>query len=603
MYRYCNDAEKVRELTAGRKVFARALSGVREKSAFWQKRFEDDPSRLSGWGHEFVCPACASQMKMEYRYAPNGEYVCPHCGARASGRKLDEAWVQWYRCEAARDLLASAAAYRYAGDLAARDYVVRFVDFYAANYGAFAVHGEWCGKGKIGAQSLDEAVWALDTLRALNALGKENLPAGRLERWYRELYRPLTELIAPQAQDIHNISLWIQCAVGAAALFFEDDALLQRALEGEFGVRAQVEKGYTRDGVWHEGSLHYHYYATQALTEFLAFFREKREKDELFDCLRRAYQAPAQLSADGWNVPSINDGWYPMDIGAYCEQILSAHRIAPTACTAGQLRAVYARAPERLETAAALAFYEEAGLEQKDAPRPDVCLFPATCLAVMNRPMHVLLKCGSLTDSHIHQDGLSIVLAPFSEDLGTPGYGHPLTRVYYDSALCHNTFLMDGRTQPRRALFGRVESIPDGVRGEADGIYDGVRASRTLTREGNTLRDELRIEAKGAHTFDWALHLDGKVTLPQGGLPDSLRGCDPCYDQLRQVRRYPDAKAFEARCEKGGRTLSVRIAPDTLEKATVYTAQTPGNPADQARTTILLRLSGQSARVQASYEA
>ena len=54
---------------------------------------------VSGWGHDFNCPKCASQMKFDLLmdYQPPNTFVCRHCGATASGPAYDAAWVYYYR--------------------------------------------------------------------------------------------------------------------------------------------------------------------------------------------------------------------------------------------------------------------------------------------------------------------------------------------------------------------------------------------------------------------------------------------------------------------------------------------------------------------------
>ena len=88
---YCNSAAEIRALIASQSVFARAFEKVVETDAYWKNNFYDEPQRLSGWGHNFVCPDCASTMTMEYVYTPGGKYTCPNCGQTGSGRLLDEA--------------------------------------------------------------------------------------------------------------------------------------------------------------------------------------------------------------------------------------------------------------------------------------------------------------------------------------------------------------------------------------------------------------------------------------------------------------------------------------------------------------------------------
>ncbi|MBQ2957371.1 MAG: GNAT family N-acetyltransferase, partial [Clostridia bacterium] len=233
---YCNSAEEIRSMIARDDVYARAMEKAIEKDAYWRKAFSDDASRLSGWGHNFVCPECAGHMKMDHdNYNPGGEYVCSNCGKTGVGKDLDEAWVYYYRYDSAHDLLSSALIYHMNGDQGALDYIIRYVDFYAANYADLPVHGQHAGVGKITSQSLDEAVWAMAVMRALFVCGKDAFTAEKLEYWMTNLFRPLCEFIQAQVTRIHNIPLWLQSAVGVIAIFFDDEKMLESAVESQFG--------------------------------------------------------------------------------------------------------------------------------------------------------------------------------------------------------------------------------------------------------------------------------------------------------------------------------------------------------------------------------
>ncbi len=488
------------------------------------------------------------------------------------------------------------------GDLESLDYIVRFVSFYADHYSEFERHGDKAGQGKVTFQSLDEAVWTLQLLCALNVCGREAFPEELLERWMECLFRPIAELLKPQSLSIHNIPLWNWCAVGAIAIFFEDDALLEEALENEFGIRNQVKYGYTADGFWHECSVLYHYYSTEAFTQFLCFYAEKNPQDELISLLEKTYEMPAALSPDGAQLPAINDGWYPKTIDDSALNLLRANRVIASPAVAAQLDGIYRRDPQRFARADALLFLAE-DFAQRAMPERDAArAFPDSCLAVLYQPMHILLKCGVLTTSHMHADCMSISIPPFADDLGTPGYGYPLTVSYYNRTLCHNTFVMDGVSQPQRVVTGQAEAIAGGIRAHADEIYDGVSCTRTLLGKGNAVTDEMVIHAEQAHQFDWIFRVGGECELPAGGQGAEFAGNEASYDQLSDVREYPENTKFALRCRMNGRSLTVRIAPETLEHVALYTAHMPGNPTDHVQTAILLRAHGADICFQARYE-
>ena len=599
---YCNSAEEILHLAASNEVYAQALQKAKETDAFWRASFQDDAERLSGWFHNFVCPNCAMTFQQDYAWRPGRTFVCPNCGAEASGQDLDEAWVYGYRYEAVLALTSSALVYRVYGDRGALDYIIRFLDFYADAYDSFPVHGAHAGKGKIMGQSLDEAVWAAAVMRALSVCGRENIPAEKLAAWRDKLFIPLAELVGRQANMIHNIPLWLQAARGLIALFYEDEALLDDALESEFGIRNQAKQGYTADGLWYELSLGYHYYATEALGEFVAAYACVRPQDELVGLLRRAYQAPMKLSPDGWILPSINDMGCPTTIAGRARAGTRACRVAPSAELSYQLRRIMEREPERFISAETLLYASAAEEEAAAYNPPDVCLFPATCLAVMNKPMYALLKTGSLTKSHMHADALSVSIAPFSVDLGTPGYGHPMYGAYYRTSLCHNTILMDGRSQPFRPQNAALTAVHGGVSGRVKDLFDGVGGARTLTDDGGALRDVMEISSEDAHQFDWIFHSAGAARLPDGGRPSALKGGEPSYDYLKDVMEYDPAEGFEAEFSLNGKTLTLRLPPETTRMGRIYTALMPGSPANTYVTAVILRAEGTALRIEAVYE-
>ncbi|MBQ2709717.1 MAG: hypothetical protein IJF67_15705 [Clostridia bacterium] len=108
-------------------------------------------------------------------------------------------------------------------------------------------------------QLLDEAVWCTYVLRALYPC-RDLFPAETLARWRDRLFRPLVDVITRPKDNnfIHNHVLWHMAAAGMAALTF-DDASLQFAVDGEYGIRHQVREGFTPEGFWMECSQLYHY--------------------------------------------------------------------------------------------------------------------------------------------------------------------------------------------------------------------------------------------------------------------------------------------------------------------------------------------------------
>lgn len=571
-------------LTRKRPEFSDALKRAFEEAKFARENFHDNTDWVSGWGHNFCCPKCAAHMifdvKMEYN--PPHTYKCSNCGTEASSKKHDEAWVYYYRSRMGGYLPSCAAAALF-GDKDSLDFIIKYVDFYADNYHKYPVHGEYAGKGRVMNQGLDEAVWAIEIISALRVCG-DLIPEEKKAVWMEKFFRPMTELLIPQANKIHNIPTWLICCVGVIGIYFKDNELLDLALNGEFGIRNQVAKGFTADGIWYEGSMTYHYYTTKALTHFFAFYAELAPEDKIFDSFAKMYTTPLLLAHDGYRVPAINDGWYPVAASFP----LVASRMCEDQSLVKFMERVVSETPRVLAGVSALLY---------SLCEEEVEVLSDTRLAVVKTPFHVLFKSGVIATSHMHSDYLSIRIAPFSDDLGTPGYGHPLTPSWYRRVTSHNAIAVDGE-QPYWTLIPSVmERVDGGARGtlEPGAWRDLAKAERTVTVEGDTVRDISVFEAATEHTYDWFFHSRGNAVYSCDAKEriESLDGGDG-YQHFEDICRMATNGSFTASFTlDNGETLTLAVpSTDGIE---VYVAKSPDNPADKKRNTVILRRRATSA--------
>ena len=564
------------------------LLQAREENNRLSLTFRDQPHWISGWLHDFACPDCAGALHFDpdMNYNPPNLFVCPHCGKQLQDAKLDDAWIYCYRAHIAK-ILESAAACALMGEKAALKTLERFFDFYADHYAGFPVHGH--ASGKIMPQVLDEAVWCLQVLQAFYPCRKL-FPKEKLEKWFNLLFDPLAHLInEPELQKtIHNHVLWHKCALGAIALCFEKEALLHHALEEQWGVREQVAKGFTQDGFWREGSVLYHFYALEALTGFYRLLSHEHPDPSISQILEKAYLAPLSLSWDGWHLPSINDGWYPLTLERFAPQFHQAASATGSRQLWEQVARIREKCPKVLARPAALLM---------DQPKKAAEIWAGTGLAIFQKPWMAVLKSGVLTRSHMHRDYLSLTIPPFSVDLGTPGYGHPLYRSWYKLCPAHNTIAVDG-DQPDRALPNHLEETEGGVRAVVDGGWEPVlSASRTLTADRETFSDRTEVLCSGEHVIDWFFSAEGTVAFSHTpGESVTLSG-GPGYEHLQNIRSI-SCDTLTASFTLENRVLTLTIPAKELE---VFTAQAPGNPAHRLRTVLILRKRGEKAIFQATY--
>jgi hypothetical protein len=556
---------------------------VRENAEWWTAHFNDSVDAVSGWWHNYNCPSCAASLDFD-RDRP-GWYKCPVCGVVAERtRDLDEAWVYLYRFNLSEALIDAAVAYRVTGDAGFADFVKNTILWYAERYSRFEEHGGWAGRGKVQGQSLDEAVWGLNLLRAFKTCALDPL-SEEGQRMYREMFLPMARLVTAQSWGIHNIPLWHASFAAGAALVFDDKKLYQQSMGGDLGARRQVLEGFTADGIWYENSTGYHYYALEAATCLAALIKEsglEGEEAEFMNRVRDGYLAFPRLGFRDGSLPSFNDSSKSMKQLADRAAIYVAARIFPEA--AGELIAV---AGGILNTRAKW-LYGDPGEPRKKPGKTEH--LPSNYIAVLRAPgIEVFTKYGNIVASHSHPDALEICIPPIAMDPGTTGYGSAICRDWYRSTASHCTFTVDGKNQKFTARgSAEIHTGPDGsssIRMEINDAFEGVRAIRSLRVAGNILEDDLELSSDEEHTYDWFFHGAGVFKAPGELVPGSISEKENGYSYLKDCHVWTDRHCS---WELQGKRLELSLE-EIPKDALVYIFKTQDNPAVETRHTILIR--------------
>ena len=567
--------------------------------------FYDDKALIAGWGHNFVCSDCGAKLIFDAALKdPRGKtFSCSICKKEATGKKLEEAWVFYMRHFTSLHL-RSAALCAVLGDKEAKAFIEKYLDFYAENYVHYKIHGEHgSNNGRLLGQILDESVWASHVSFALYTC-RDLFPKEKTEYWYELLFKPLVKLTDVPSDGrvfIHNHMLWHKCAVGAIAIAFDKKELLLHALDDPSGVRQQLELGLTKDAFWFECSTGYHYYAMRALGEFCALFANEYPSDPINDIFAAAMLAPLKLSYNGRALPSLNDGWYPLAVDENAELFHYAYAAKPTDALGDVIAAIKGRVPTAFKSPLAL-FLDTPQKTECAAPlgaeKPRIELLSATRLAVLREPVFAVFKAGVIEEWHKHDDMLSLILPPFSDDIGTCNYGHPLYEGFYARAVCHNTVTVDQK-QPKEVLKTSIREIKNGVCASVDGGWDGVlSAKRTLLSDDGVLKDVTEIECDEDRVIDWLFHTDGEVFVSPAPEKEIEMSQDFGYEYFTDTRALT-ADTITLKTKKNGECLTLRAKTAGME---VILAKSPNNPANKKRTTLILRKRGKSARFAVTYE-
>lgn len=564
---------------------------IERKIEWMSGNFCDAPERVSGWLHDYVCDKCSSMLQFTI---DNGDYesnsfTCPKCGRKMSGKKYLEAWTYQYRRWFSEQILNVALCTDYKE---AVTFLKRYIDFYADHYREFPLHGEHIGKGRIMSQSLDEAVFCINLLKAIFYC-KEYIENSVLEKWYIHLFKPMAEMLMVQVNSIYNISVWIQCGIGMTGLVFEDEFLWESACDGEFGIFNQLKEGCTQDGLWNEGSLHYHYYVLEALTALCIVLNKMKPGHPLISAINKMYFAPLVLSADGWELPSLNDGWMPITLSTYGSQIIQG---------------AYLTNDEQLRELSCKVIREKPSLLDDPSVRlvlqnniSEMSLAFGNHVAIVKRPFWMTLKSGSIKTIHSHNDCLSITLDPISKDLGTPGYGSSLTKKWYRHALSHSCVAIDGQQLPAAPdnYCTLTDTKVSAVSFTREG-NDVIRATRCLEPKLDYISDTTQIETNHSHIFDWIFHGSSELILRVNKHASVLKDLNESYHLFEDTYMVDCNKEFNAEYVVNT-DWAIGLTIQLPEKSIVYIAKTPGNPSDEKRNTILIRAVGNSINIEAKY--
>lgn len=603
--RYIDDIELVRRRVATEDWAIRLLDNARAEAASWATRFSDSPARVSGWGHDYFCSACSSRLVFDLD-KPH-EHLCSACGRVNAEEKHHAVWVATYRGRLASALFGTALLYRLEGGDQNLRFVERALLFYADHYDEFAVHGGWVAKGKIMWQSLDEAVFAIGLLKTVELLGDAMAPA-TMDRLHRGLFRPLSLFVTGQPEHLLNIRLWIRSAVAIAGLVFDDRELETLGLEAEGGVRDLLAQAVTADGLWIEGSLHYHFYALNALTELCHFAAIHGRRDAAIDeAARRMYGVPLDLAYRDLSFPNPNDGWPDIGVATYLAQYELAQKLFPDSRTAGVLSRVL-RDPSR-RTPSTLLFVspetlegpERAGLQEGSLHLPAMN-FVKLCRGELS----VFFRYGFRTRAHAHFDRMALEIHGFSPDPSNVGYGSALHRQWYMTTLAHNTVVVDGRNQAAFHPGDCLDYDESRVRARASEVYTGVSFERELRIGEDLLEDRFLCESDEEHTYDWVFHGRGELETLGAWEPAEAGFPENGYQHLSAVRRAPELPehgppvALTWR-HPDGRTLRLELDLRDVPAAQLFRFLSVDNPPTARREGVLVRARGRTAEFRATF--
>jgi hypothetical protein len=584
-----------------------------------------------------VCPDDGAELAFD-PWSPRA-HRCPRCGRSVAGERHDRHWARYQHLWLAERAAHLAALAALADHAAAAARAGEILAAYAERYWRYPNRDNVLGPSRLFFSTYLESLWICNYLAAAVLLRE----AGRLDaavaRGVGQVADEAANLIGEFDEGFSNRQTWNDAALAAIAVWFEDEALAQRALTGPTGLVAHLLRGFGRDGMWYEGE-NYHLFALRGLLTGAAWARlagvDLAGDPEPAARLRAALLAPALSALPDFTFPARKDAPFGVSLahpmylelweiglanlergeagGAVPELASWLGALYRAAAPAGRLFEAYLHdaplashlpAPGSRTALSWWALLEMAPELPSDAPpwAPGSVLLEAQGLAILRtggaggaggaRERYASLECGRYGGGHGHPDRLHLSLhaggVHWLPDPGTGSYVAP-ELFWYRSTLAHNAPRWDGVSQPAGDAVCEAFDVA-GDWAWVRGRYG--EAARTVVSGPAYVLDVLEVAARADHVVELPWHFRGAATLETPGRWDDAR-CDDAFVS-RAERFVPAAQGpLVATVRAGPRALRVVFAGD----GELLRALGPGLPGGEEREAwfYVLRARGRSVR-------
>jgi hypothetical protein len=305
-----------REAIAGSPDLQRLLTHLRERAQPVLERLPAIPEHkalLSMDGG--FCPDDGATLTYD-PWSP-AAHRCPRCGKTWTGDRHDRQWARFQHLWVAERAAHLAALAALGDDAAAGARASAILSAYAERYWRYPNRDNVLGPSRLFFSTYLESLWIANYVAAATLLKA----AGRLDdgtsRAVSQVADEAATLIGDYDERFSNRQTWNNAALAAIAVWFEDEDLAQRVIEGPTGLLAHLMRGFGRDGMWYEGE-NYHLFALRGLLTGAGwarlagvdFFADPRLAERLSAALR----APALSALPDLTFPARKDSRYGISL-------------------------------------------------------------------------------------------------------------------------------------------------------------------------------------------------------------------------------------------------------------------------------------------------
>jgi hypothetical protein len=568
-----------------------------------------------------VCPQDGATLDF-HPWSP-GSHRCPACGRSYSGERHDRAWARFqhlWLAERTAELAALAVLGEHPG---AAERATELLEVYAGRYLEYPNRDNVLGPSRLFFSTYLESIWITGYLAAASMLREAGLLADSTAEGVSSVADEAANLIGEFDEGLSNRQTWHNAALAAIAVWFEDEELAGRVVEGPTGIIAHLMRGFGEDGMWYEGE-NYHLFALRG--ELLAMgWAAQAGVDILADArlagrLAGALRAPAVTALPDRTFPARRDSRYgvslaqPMflelwEVGLarlgdteselwswlgdlYRAELPPPQRFDSYLHDAGDPTAEARPGRTVLSWWALLEMLPELPTASLDTWQPGAALLESQGLAVLRRGLrYASLECGIYGGGHGHPDRLHLTLHDDGVHwLPDPGTGSYVTRdlFWYRSTLAHNAPRLDGVSQPpadARCLAFAVEADWAWARGGFGSL------TRSVVAGPEYVLDLVEFADEEPHLVELAWHPAGSLTVLTPGEWSAATLDD---EFVSEVERFAPgaAEAIAVRASAAGAALGMYLRFD----GELLRAKAPGLPGLGPALFLLARCRGRASR-------
>ena len=496
-----------------------------------------------------LCPDDGARLVFD-PWSPT-DHRCPACQSTWTGERHHRAWARWqhlWLAERAAELAALAALTE---NEAARQRAVDILSWYGEHYTEFPNRDNVLGPARVFFSTYLESIWIDNLISAAVVLGDAGGLGEQTATHVAQLADEAAGLIGEFDEQLSNRQTWNNAALLSIAVWFEDEGLAHRCIEGATGLIAHLLHGFGSDGLWYEGE-NYHFFALQGLLHGAGWARlagvDLFAESELVEPLQRALLVARDTALPDLTYPARKDSRFgvslaqPMFLESW-EIGLARAAASPSGAPPGLarwLRRLYAQpAPEAqlfdsylheiehpppsrsrsdLSWRAILEMLPDLPGDEGVGEEKGGRVLDSHGLAILHSPSrYVSLECGAYGGGHGHPDRLHLTLhasgVPWLLDPGTGSYVSE-DLMYYRASVGHNAPFVDGESQPPGTA--RCEAFDvDGDRGWIMGSYRDLR--RTVVAGSTSVVDVVESVAKDQHLLEIPWHFHGRIEIVSPG--------------------------------------------------------------------------------------